>query len=192
MGCRHQGDRHQFGSRPGARRSGSVATVVGARESVRCYRDTSLLRLPPERGLSDESADNGDGVGEGRRRMFSDRENASIQATQGAAAGSTPPPTPARRPEPPVECATQRRVAETPGPGDMAVGPDQYRRRRSDCPDDRQHPFACIGRLDESHSIRPRRDVNPAGLTQVQQHRARVVQPGEDARGPIGGLQVEV
>ncbi len=74
----------------------------------------------------------------------------------------------------------------------MAVGPDQHRKRSSDCPDDRQHPLACIGRLDQSHSIGPRRDVNPAGLTQVQQHRARVVQLGEDARAASGGLHVEV
>ena len=63
---------------------------------------------------------------------------------------------------------------------------------RSDLAEDRELPHAVVLGVDQPDSIRPRRDVEAAGFTEVEEHGPGVVQQGEDARGTVGGVQVEV
>ena len=74
----------------------------------------------------------------------------------------------------------------------MAVGSDQHGRGRSDLADDRQLPHAIVPGVDQPDSIRPRRDVEAAEFTEVEEHGPGVVQQGEHARRTVGGVQVEV
>ena len=46
--------------------------------------------------------------------------------------------------------------------------------------------------VDEPDSIRPGRNVETAGCTEVEEHGPRVMQQGEDACRAVGGVQVEV
>ena len=72
-----------------------------------------------------------------------------------------------------------RRVGSTrPGAGRPRRGPGAPRRRRTG--------------VDQPDSIRPRGDVEAAGLTEVEEHGPSVVQQGEHARGTVRGVQVEV
>ena len=63
---------------------------------------------------------------------------------------------------------------------------------RSDLAEDRELPHAIVRGVDQPDSIRPRRDVEAAGFTEVEEHGPGVVQQGEHARGTVGGVQVEV
>jgi len=62
----------------------------------------------------------------------------------------------------------------------MAIGPDQHGSGSGDRPERRKLPHASVLGVDQLDSIRPRRDVEAAGLTEVEQHRPGVVQQGED------------
>ena len=74
----------------------------------------------------------------------------------------------------------------------MAVGSDQHGRGRGDLAEDRELPHAVVGGVDQPDPIRPRREVEAAGRAEVEEHGPGVVQQVEDARGAVGGLQVEV
>jgi hypothetical protein len=74
----------------------------------------------------------------------------------------------------------------------MPVGSDHHGRGRSDLAKDRELPHAGVPGVDQPDSIRPRRNVETAGFTEVEEHGPGVVQQGEYARGTVGGVQVEV
>ena len=63
---------------------------------------------------------------------------------------------------------------------------------RRDLAEDRELPHAVVRGVDQPDSIRPRRDVEAAGFTEVEEHGPGVVQQGEHARRTVGGAQVEV
>ena len=69
----------------------------------------------------------------------------------------------------------------------MPVGSDHHGRGRSDLAKDRELPHAIVPGVDQPDSIRPRRNVETAGFTEVEEHRPGVVQQGEDALGTVGG-----
>jgi len=74
----------------------------------------------------------------------------------------------------------------------MPVGSDHHGGGRSDLSEDRELPHAIVSGVDQPDSIRPRREVEIAGFTEVEEHGPGAVQQGEDARGTVRGLQVEV
>src|SRR5207248_4723433 len=96
------------------------------------------------------------------------------------------------RSEPGRKCLRQLRVREVSCPGDMPVGSDQHGRGSIDLAKDRELPHAIVPGVDQPDSIRPRRNVGTAGLTEVEEHGPGVVQQGEYARGTVRGMQVEV
>jgi hypothetical protein len=77
-------------------------------------------------------------------------------------------------------------------PGDISVGPNQHGSGSSDCAKHRKLPHAVVLGVDQLNSIRPWRDVEGAGLTEVEQHWAGVVQQGEDTERAVCGDQVEI
>src|SRR5436190_10915007 len=74
-----------------------------------------------------------------------------------------------RRSEPGGQRVGEPRVGEVSYPGDVSVGPDQHGRRSGDLSQHGELPHPDILSVDQLHSSRPRRDVEPAGLTEVQQ-----------------------
>src|SRR5207244_100783 len=56
----------------------------------------------------------------------------------------------------------------------------------------RKLPGTSIGCVDQLNSIRPRRDVEAAGRTEVEQHRPGMVQQSEDPQRAVGSDQVEI
>ena len=74
----------------------------------------------------------------------------------------------------------------------MSVGSDQHSRRRGDLAEHRKLPHAIVPGVDQPDSIRQRSQVETAGFTEVEEHWPGVVQQGEDARGTVRGLYVEV
>jgi hypothetical protein len=64
----------------------------------------------------------------------------------------------------------------------MPVGSDHHGRGRSDLAQDREFPHAIVPGVDVPDSIRPRRNVETAGFTEVEEHGPGVVQQGEYAR----------
>src|SRR5713226_9496382 len=96
------------------------------------------------------------------------------------------------RSEPGRKCLRQLWVREVSCPGDMSVGPDQHGSGSSDLANDRELPHAIVPGVDQPDSICPRRNVEPAGFTEVEEHGPGVVQQGEDARWTVRGMQVEV
>src|ERR1700730_16605276 len=87
------------------------------------------------------------------------------------------------RSEPGRKRLRQLWVREVSRPGDMSVGSDQHGRGRSDLREDREPPDARMLGVDEPDSIRPRRNVETAGFTEVEEHGPGVVQQGEYSRG---------
>src|SRR6266540_7465733 len=83
-------------------------------------------------------------------------------------------------------------VGSVSRPGDMSVGPNQHGRGRHDRAKYRKLPNTRILSVDEPNSIRPWRDVEAAGLTEVEQHRPGIVQQREDPQRAVGGDQVEI
>jgi hypothetical protein len=63
-------------------------------------------------------------------------------------------------------------------PGDISVGPDQHGRRGSHGAKDRELPQALKCGLDQLNPIGPGRDVDGAGLAELEQYR-----PGDFALG---------
>src|SRR5947209_12174077 len=96
------------------------------------------------------------------------------------------------RSEPGRKCLRQLWVREVSRPGDMSVGSDQHGRGSSDLAKDRELPHARMLGVYEPDSIRPRRNVETAGFTEVEEHGPGVVQQGEHARGTVRGMQVEI
>ena len=74
----------------------------------------------------------------------------------------------------------------------MAVGPDQHGRGSGDLAEHRELPHAFVLGVDQPDSICPRRDVEPAGLTEIEQHGPGVMQQSEHAARTVGGVQVEI
>src|SRR5256885_7292155 len=90
------------------------------------------------------------------------------------------------RSEPGRKCLRQLWIREVSRPGDMSVGSDQRCPGRSDLAQDRELPHAIVPGVDRPDSIRPRRDVETAGFTEVEEHGPGVVQQGEEDRKPPG------
>src|SRR5262245_50176280 len=65
-------------------------------------------------------------------------------------------------------------------PGDVSVGPDQYGGGSSDSPDGRKLPWSGVSSVDRLNPIRPWRDVEVAGLTEIEEHRPGTAQQRED------------
>ena len=59
-------------------------------------------------------------------------------------------------------------------------------------PSDRERAAAIVAGVDPADSIRPRRDVETAGLAEVEEYGPGVVQQGEHARRTVRGMHVEV
>src|SRR5262245_26126177 len=74
----------------------------------------------------------------------------------------------------------------------MSVGSDQPGGGRRDRTNDRKLPCTGVSGVDLPNPIRPWCDVEVAALTEVEQHRPRIVQEGEDPQRAIGGDHVEV
>src|ERR1019366_788177 len=96
------------------------------------------------------------------------------------------------RSEPGRKCLTQLWVREVSRPGDMSVGSDQHGRGSSDLTKDRELPHAIVPGVDQPDSIRPRRNVETAGFTEVEEHGPGAVQQAEYALGTVRGMQIEV
>src|SRR2546429_1465921 len=94
--------------------------------------------------------------------------------------------------EPGRKCLRQLWVREVSRPGDMSVGSDQHGRGRGDLANDRELPHAIVPGVDQPDSIRPGRNVETAGSTEVEEDGPGVVQEGEHASGTVSGVHVEV
>src|SRR5215210_8018506 len=92
-----------------------------------------------------------------------------------------------RRSEPGGERVEESRLGELSHPTDISVGPDQHGSRSSDGAKYRKLPRTNISGLDHLNPIRPRCDVEAAGLTQVEQRGPGIVQQREHAQRAIGG-----
>ncbi len=77
-------------------------------------------------------------------------------------------------------------------PGDISVGPDQHGGGSGDRAKYRKLPRTDVFGVDQLDPIRPWRDVEAAGLAEVEQHRPGIVQQGEDPQRAVGGDQVEI
>ena len=77
-------------------------------------------------------------------------------------------------------------------PGHVAVGPDQHGDGSGDGSDDGKLPGARAVGVDMPDPVRPRGDVDAAGLTEVEQHRPGVVEQLEDPARAFGRGEVEV
>jgi hypothetical protein len=64
----------------------------------------------------------------------------------------------------------------------MPVGSDHRGVGRSDLAKDRELPHAIMPGVDQPDSIRPRRNVESDGFTEVEERGSGVVQQGEDER----------
>jgi len=74
-----------------------------------------------------------------------------------------------------------QRVGEPPPglvshPGHVSVGPNQTSDGSRDRPDCRKLPRTHVCGVDQMNAIRPRTDVEAAGLTEVEEHRPGIVQ----------------
>ena len=67
-------------------------------------------------------------------------------------------------------------------PRDVSIWADQYRNRSNDRAEHRELPYACIASIDALNAFRPSSDIERAGISKVEQHRARTVQQAEHAR----------
>src|SRR5438309_11111898 len=74
----------------------------------------------------------------------------------------------------------------------MSVGPNQHGSRGTDRAKHRKLPQTSIFSVDQLYSIRPWRDVEAAGLSEVDQHRPGIVQEGEYPQRATCGDQVEI
>src|SRR3982074_48764 len=77
-------------------------------------------------------------------------------------------------------------------PGNVSVGPDQHGSGSGDRAKYRKLPRADIFSIDQLDPVSPWSDVNAAGLTEVEQHRPRVVQQLEDTERAVGGHEVQI
>src|SRR3954452_5518133 len=73
-----------------------------------------------------------------------------------------------RRPEPGGQRLRKARRVAVSHPGDVTIGPDQHDCWSSDRAECREVPRAVISGVDQPDPIRPRRDVEGAGLTEVE------------------------
>ena len=62
----------------------------------------------------------------------------------------------------------------------MSISPDQYGRRCGDRAKHREVSHAFVCGVDAPDPIRPRHDVEAAGLTEVEQHRPGMMEQGQD------------
>src|SRR4030088_2062188 len=74
----------------------------------------------------------------------------------------------------------------------MSIGTDQYGSGSGDRAKCRKFPHAVVFGVDQLNAIRPRSDVEAAGLTEVEEHRPGIVQQGEKPQRDVGGDQVEI
>ena len=77
-------------------------------------------------------------------------------------------------------------------PGHVSVGPDQHGGGSGDLAEYRELPRPGVLGVDQLDPVRPRSDVEAAGLTEVEQHRPGVVQQLEDPQRAVGGDEVEI
>src|ERR1700749_3419379 len=77
-------------------------------------------------------------------------------------------------------------------PGDISVGPDQHSSGSSDLAEYRKIPGATIFGVDQLNPVRPRSDVEAAGLTEIEEYRPGLMQQGEDPQRAVRGDQVEI
>src|SRR5919198_2395089 len=77
-------------------------------------------------------------------------------------------------------------------PGNISIRPNQRGGRSRDRAKDRKFPGTVVCRVDQLDPIRPRSDVDAAGVTEVEQHRPGIVQQGEYSQWAVGGDQVEI
>ena len=97
-----------------------------------------------------------------------------------------------RRSEPGGQRVSEPRLGQVSHPGHISVGPNQHGGGSSDRPEYRKLPRTDVFGVDQLNPIRPRSDVEAAGLTEVEQHRPGIVQQGEDPQRAVGGDQVEI
>lgn len=86
----------------------------------------------------------------------------------------------------------QPRVVRVAGPRDVAVRPDQHRRRCAHPPEHRKFPIRNTFRVNDAHAIGPAGDAAAPGAGEIEQHRPGVSQQGEHPRCAVGGDQVEI
>src|SRR5204863_9660496 len=76
--------------------------------------------------------------------------------------------------------------------GYVSVGASQHGSGSSDRAKYRKLPDTNVYGVDHLSPICPRRDVEAAGLIEVEEHRPGMVQQGEDPQRAVGGDQVEI
>src|SRR6185436_10405933 len=82
--------------------------------------------------------------------------------------------------EPGGQCVSEPRLGRVSHPGHISVGPDQHGLGSRDGAKHWKLPHAITFGVDNSDPIRPWRDVEAAGVTQIEQHRPGLVQQGVD------------
>ena len=75
-----------------------------------------------------------------------------------------------------VSASASPRCGAVSHPGDISVGPNQHGGGSSDRAEHRKLPQTSVFGVDQLNPIRPRSDVEAAGLTEVEQHRPGIVQ----------------
>ena len=81
-----------------------------------------------------------------------------------------------RRSEPSRQRVNKPWLSQLSDPRHISVGPNQYGTRSNNGSDRRQFPHTSIFGVDQANAIRPRSDIETAALTEVEQHRPRIVQ----------------
>ena len=84
-----------------------------------------------------------------------------------------------------VSVVSEPHLGQASHPGHISVGPGQHGGGSSDRPECRKLPRTNICGVDQLDPIRPRSDVQAAGLTEVEERRAGVVQQGEYAQRAV-------
>jgi hypothetical protein len=102
-----------------------------------------------------------------------------------------------RRAEPGGQRVDEAPLGSVSHPGHISVGPNQNGGGSRDRPDCRKLPCTDVFGVDQAgvnrvNAIRPRRDVEAVGLTEIEEHRPGMVQQGEDPLRAVGGDQVEI
>ena len=78
------------------------------------------------------------------------------------------------------------------GPRDVSVGPNQHGSGSSDRAEHRELPRTSVSSVDPLNPIRPWSDVEGAGLAEIEQYRASIVQQGEHPPWAALGHHVEI
>src|SRR5205814_10179980 len=107
-----------------------------------------------------------------------------------------PRPSPALRgggrSEPGAQRIGEPQLRSVSDPGYVSIRPNEHGGRSRDWAERGELPWTRVCRVDHLDPICPRSDLEAAGLTKVEEHRAGTVQQGEDPQRAVAGDHLEI